>query len=128
MSNALDAYLAAVQNFQECATASMDNLVKAKEAYEGAVGASAEIRQILNLQGDTLDSVMTKLQEAVSVHLVRKGEATKVIETPLEKNIPELLRLVEESAPKKASESAAENADQEGTREMPAPKKKMWQL
>jgi hypothetical protein len=50
MSNALDKYLAAVQKFQEGAAASMENLIKVREAYQEVLGAGSEIRQILNSQ------------------------------------------------------------------------------
>jgi len=121
MPNALDTYLSAIQKFQECATASMENLTKAREAYQQAVGASAEIRETLNSQGDTLDSLMTKLQDTVGLHLVRKGEPGKSIETQLEEDIPALLRRIQESEPTNAEDTNKPEV-------LSAPKKKIWQL
>jgi len=80
MPNALDAYLSAVQEFQECAAPILENLVKAREAYEQALQASAEIRQILTSQDGALGSVMVKLRDAVSQHLVLKGDPKKLIQ------------------------------------------------
>jgi multidrug efflux pump subunit AcrA (membrane-fusion protein) len=79
MPNALDAYLSAVEKFQQCAAPVLENLTKAREAYEEALQASTEIRQILTSQDDVLGSVMVKLRDTVSQQLVRKSEPKKVI-------------------------------------------------
>jgi hypothetical protein len=79
MPNALDAYLSAVQKFQECAAPILENLIKVREAYEEALQASAEIQQILTSQDDVLGSVMVKLRDTVSQHLVSRSEPKKLI-------------------------------------------------
>jgi hypothetical protein len=103
MPNALDTYLTAVQKFQQFATASMDNLIKAREAYEGARGASSEIRQILSSQDDALGSVMTKLQESVSLNLVRRANPTKANEKPGGDELPDLFLQLKELESVKAT-------------------------
>jgi hypothetical protein len=65
---------------------------------------------------------MTKLQETVSLHLVRKGDPTKRMETPLEEDLPALLRQIQESASNNAGEK-------DKTEILAAPQKKMmWQF
>ena len=121
MPNALDTYLSAVQKFQQCAAPIMENLVKAREAYEEALRASAEIRQILSSQDDSLGSVMTKLQDTVSVHLVRKNDPTKLIEiSPADESGDALARQIQETEPNpKLADKKTETA---------APKKRMWNV
>jgi len=101
MPNAMDTYVVAVQKFQECAAASMENLAKAREAYQEALKASAEIRRILTSQDDSLNSVMIKLQQTVTLHLVHKGDPAKPIEISLEEQLPALLRQIREAEPQK---------------------------
>jgi hypothetical protein len=79
MPNALDAYLSAVERFRQCAAPILENLTKAREAYEEALQASTEIRKILTSKDDVLGSVMVKLRDTVSQQLVPKSEPKKVI-------------------------------------------------
>ncbi len=123
MPNALDNYLTAVQKFQECATMTMENLSKAREAYEGSIAASAEIHQILKSQDDALGSLMNKLEESVSFHLARRTDPRKVIETPVTEDLPTMLHELQESQSKKASGSESKKNNEEEK-----PIKKLWQL
>ena len=84
MSNTMDMYSEAVERFKEYSTASMDNLVKARQAYEEALQASEEIRKSLMSRDESIKSVMTQLQEIVGEHLAGKVAAPKLIEMPTE--------------------------------------------
>ncbi len=112
MPNALDAYLSAVQKFQECAAPVLENLIKAREAYEKALQASAEIRQILTSHDDVLGSVMVKLRDTVSQHLVARGEPKKPI--PMfprdDEEVTALLRQVLEEHSKLADDETGRQA------------------
>jgi hypothetical protein len=118
MPNALDTYLTAVRKFEECASASTENLVKAQEAYEGAIAASAEIREILNSQTEALGSTVAKLKETMTFSLLAKNNAKKTIDNTVTENLPQLLRQIEES-----DSNNGEHKDK-----LEAPKKRMWQL
>ncbi len=99
----------------------MESCVKAREAYQAALGASSEIRQILNSQGDTLDSLITKFQETMKLRLVRKDNLPTPVENPLEENVPALLRQIQES-------NSSNGSEEKETHILAAPKKKLWQL
>lgn len=80
MQNAMDIYTEAVAKFKEYSAASMDNLVKARKAYEDALRASEEIRRNLASHDESIKSVMFQLQEIVGEHLADKAAAAKLIE------------------------------------------------
>jgi hypothetical protein len=80
MQNPMDIYTEAVEKFKEYSAASMDNLVKAREAYEDALRASEDIRKNLASHDESIKSVMSKLQEIVSEHLAGKAAPAQLIE------------------------------------------------
>jgi DNA repair exonuclease SbcCD ATPase subunit len=84
MPNAMDTYSEAVEKFKEYSTAAMDNLVKARQAYEEASRASDEIRKSLLSRDESIKSVMTQLQEIAGEHLADEAAAAKLIEMPSE--------------------------------------------
>jgi exonuclease VII small subunit len=64
-------YNAAVDNFTKSATTFLEqlhHLNRAREAYQQAVTASAELRSILDLGDQTLRALMGELEQAITVH------------------------------------------------------------
>jgi DNA repair ATPase RecN len=80
MRNAMDIYSEAVERFKEYSAVSMDNLVKARKAYEDALRASEDIRKNLTSNDESIKSVMFQLQEIVSEQLAAGAEVAKLIE------------------------------------------------
>jgi exonuclease VII small subunit len=80
-------YSEAVDEFSKQATeflTYMPLLTKARDAYQRAMAVSAEVRSMLDAGDKTLQTLMTQLEEAVSVHLSKasadkkKPESVKV--------------------------------------------------
>lgn len=72
-------YSEAVDEFSKQATeflTYMPLLTKARDAYQRAMAVSAEVRSMLDAGDKTLQTLMTQLEEAVSVH-VNKASADK---------------------------------------------------
>ena len=66
------AYREAVGEFTANATALIEHIplfTKARDAYEQAVRASAEVRNILDAGDETLRLLMTDLEQAVNIHV-----------------------------------------------------------
>jgi hypothetical protein len=101
MPNAMDVYSQAVEKFNQCVAACMDDLLNAREAYEEAFRASGEIRKTLTSGEESITSVMARLQDILGVPLADKG-ATKLVEMiDIEKELPALLRQIRETEPEK---------------------------
>lgn len=72
-------YSEAVDEFSKQATeflTYMPLLTKARDAYQRAMAVSAEVRSMLDAGDRTLQTLMTQLEESVSVHL-NKASADK---------------------------------------------------
>lgn len=80
MQNAMDIYSEAVERFKEYSTVSMDNLVKARKAYEEVLRASEDIRKNLTSNDESIKTVMSQLQEIVGEHLAAGAEVANLIE------------------------------------------------
>jgi predicted RNase H-like HicB family nuclease len=106
----------------------MESCANAREAYEAALVASAEIRQVLDSQGDTLESLMSKLQETITLHTVRKGETPSPLEAQVEENVHALIRQLKESEPDNGKSEPDNGKKDETTTVSASPKKKIWQL
>jgi len=79
-------YTEALNEFTRSATAFIEQLpllTKAREAYEQAMKASAELRKVLDIGEENLQSLMTQLEQAVSIHGVK----------PADKKRPELAKV-----------------------------------
>jgi exonuclease VII small subunit len=79
-------YTESLNEFTRSATAfiaQLPLLTKAREAYEQAMKASAELRKVLDTGEENLQTLMTQLEQAVSVHGVK----------PADKKKPELARV-----------------------------------
>jgi|ERR1700681_2214201 hypothetical protein len=101
MPNAMDVYSQAVEKFNQCVTACMDDLLNAREAYEEAFRASGEIRKTLTSGEESITSVMARLRDILGVPLADKG-VTKLVEMiDIEKELPALLRQIRETEPEK---------------------------
>src|SRR6201984_2304821 len=83
----MTSYTEAVDEFSRHATeflTYMPLLTKARDAYQRAMAVSAEVRSMLDAGDKTLQTLMTQLEEAVSVHLSKasadkkKPESVKV--------------------------------------------------
>jgi hypothetical protein len=80
-------YTGAVEDFRKSATAFMqhvDLLAQARDAYQQAMTASAELRNVLDAGDENLRTLMTQLEQALSLYMARpvldrkKPEAVKV--------------------------------------------------
>ena len=101
MPNAMDVYSQAVEKFNQCVTACMDDLLNAREAYEEAFRASGEIRKTLTSGEESITSVMARLRDILGAPLADKG-VTKLVEMiDIEKELPALLRQIRETEPEK---------------------------
>jgi len=72
----MTAYTEALNEFTHSATAFIEQLpllTKARDAYEQAMKASAEMRKVLDTGEENLKSLMSQLEQAVSVHGVKAG-------------------------------------------------------
>lgn len=79
LPSSMATYSEAVEEFSKQATeflTYMPLLTKAREAYQRAMAVSEEVRTTLDAGDKTMQTLMTQLEEAVTVHLV-KGPADK---------------------------------------------------
>jgi exonuclease VII small subunit len=73
-------YTEALNDFTRSATAFIEQLpllTKARDAYEQAMKASAELRKVLDTGEENLQSLMTQLEQAVNVHGVKPAPDRK---------------------------------------------------
>lgn len=73
-------YTEALNDFTRSATAFIEHLpllTKAREAYEQAMKASAELRKVLDTGEENLQTLMTQLEQAVNVHGVKTAPDRK---------------------------------------------------
>jgi hypothetical protein len=64
-------YMDAVEEFRESATAfiqQLNLLAQARDAYQQAMTASAELRSVLDAGDDNLRTLMTQLDQALDLH------------------------------------------------------------
>jgi exonuclease VII small subunit len=76
----MNTYTEALNEFTRSATAFIEQLpllTKAREAYEQAMKASAELRKVLDTGEENLQTLMTQLEQAVSVHGVKTASDRK---------------------------------------------------
>ncbi|MGA9966792.1 MAG: hypothetical protein WBQ10_16465 [Terriglobales bacterium] len=67
-------YIGAVEDFRKSATAFMqhvDLLAQARDAYQQAMTASAELRTVLDAGDENLRTLMTQLEQALDLHMSR---------------------------------------------------------
>jgi hypothetical protein len=75
-SPTMTAYTEALNEFTKNATAFIEQLpllTKARDSYEQAMRAGAELRKILDTGQENLKTLMTQLEQAVNIHGVRSG-------------------------------------------------------
>jgi hypothetical protein len=73
-SSNMTTYIAAVNEFTRNATAFIEQLpllTKARDAYEQAMKASAELRKVLDAGEENLRTLMTQLEQGVSIQRVK---------------------------------------------------------
>lgn len=74
----LGAYTEAVNKFTKSASAFIEHLpllVDAKQAYDEATKASAELRRVLDAGDENLRALMSHLEQMANVHLVSTGKS-----------------------------------------------------
>ena len=77
-------YIDAVEEFRRSATAFMqhvDLLTQARDAYQQAMTASAELRTVLDAGDENLRTLMTQLEQALNLHMTRPALDRKKPET-----------------------------------------------
>ncbi len=65
-------YIGAVEDFRKSATAFMqhvDLLAQARDAYQQAMTASADLRTVLDAGDENLRTLMTQLEQALNLHM-----------------------------------------------------------
>lgn len=70
----MSTYVGAVEDFRKSATAFMqhvDLLVQARDAYQQAMTASAELRTVLDAGDENLRVLMTQLEQALNLHMAK---------------------------------------------------------
>ena len=75
-SSTMTTYTEALNEFTRNATAFIEHLpllTKARDSYEQAMRAGAELRKILDTGQESLQTLMTQLEQAVNVHGVKSG-------------------------------------------------------
>jgi hypothetical protein len=73
-SSTMTTYIGAVNEFTRNATAFIEQLpllTKARDAYEQAMKASAELRKVLDVGEENLRTLMTQLEQGVSIQRVK---------------------------------------------------------
>ncbi len=73
-------YTEALNEFTRSATAFIEHiplLTKARDAYEQAMKASAELRKVLDTGEENLQTLMTQLEQAVNVHGMKSAADRK---------------------------------------------------
>src|SRR5579864_2565118 len=71
----MSTYVGAVEDFRKSATAFMqhvDLLAQARNAYQQAMTASAELRTVLDAGDENLRTLMTQLEQALNLHMANK--------------------------------------------------------
>src|SRR3984893_4409610 len=79
-SSTMTTYIGAVNEFTRNATAFIEQLpllTKARDAYEQATKASAELRKVLDAGEENLQTLMRQLDQAVNVHGVKPAADRK---------------------------------------------------
>jgi exonuclease VII small subunit len=79
-SPTMTTYTEALNEFTRSATAFIEQLpllTKARDAYEQAMRASAELRKVLDTGEENLQTLMTQLEQAVNVHGVKSAPDRK---------------------------------------------------
>ena len=72
----MSTYTGAVENFRKSATAFMQHvelLSQARDAYQQAMTASAEMRSALDAGDENLRTLMAQLEQALNLHIARPG-------------------------------------------------------
>jgi hypothetical protein len=67
-------YISAVEDFRKSATAFMqhvDLLSQARDAYQQAMTASADLRAVLDTGDDNLRTLMAQLEQALNLHMAK---------------------------------------------------------
>ena len=70
----MSTYVGAVENFRKSATAFMqhvDLLSQARDAYQQAMTASAELRTVLDAGDENLRTLMAQLEQALTLHMAK---------------------------------------------------------
>ena len=73
-------YTEAMNEFTKNATAFIEHLpllTKARDAYDQAMRASAEVRKVLDGGEENLRTLMTQLEQAINVHVVKPAPDKK---------------------------------------------------
>jgi flagellar biosynthesis chaperone FliJ len=84
-------YMDAVEEFRESATAFIQNLnllAQAREAYQQAMTASAELRSVLDAGDQNLRTLMTQLEQALDLHTTRAVLDSKKKPEPVKSEPP----------------------------------------
>ena len=84
-------YMDAVEEFRESATAFIQNLnllAQAREAYQQAMTASAELRSVLDAGDQNLRTLMTQLEQALDLHTTRPALDGKKKPEPVKVDAP----------------------------------------
>jgi len=84
-------YMDAVEEFRESATAFIQNLnllAQAREAYQQAMTASAELRSVLDAGDQNLRTLMTQLEQALDLHTTRPALDNKKKPEPVKAEPP----------------------------------------
>jgi|SRR6266853_355275 len=79
-SSTMTTYIGAVNEFTRNATAFIEQLpllTKARDAYEQAMKASAELRKVLDAGEENLRTLMTQLEQGVSIQRVKAAPDKK---------------------------------------------------
>lgn len=85
--NFMATYVGAVEEFRESATAFIQHLnllAQARDAYQQAMTASAELRAVLDAGDENLRTLMTQLDQALDLHTGKPA---------LDKKRPELVKV-----------------------------------
>jgi hypothetical protein len=93
-------YTEAVDEFTTSATAFLEHIPlfsKAREAYEEAIQASAELRRVLDTGDETLRTLMSEIEDTVNVHVVKptpdkkRPEPAKIESIKAEERSPQVV-------------------------------------
>jgi hypothetical protein len=81
----ISSYREAVDEFTRNATTLIENIplfTRARDAYEQAIRASAEVRRVLDTGDDTLRMLMTEVEQAINIHVGRSSGDRRRSEGP----------------------------------------------
>ena len=87
----MSTYVGAVENFRKSATTFMqhvDLLSQARDAYQQAMTASAELRTVLDTGDENLRTLMAQLEQALNLHLSKPA----LDRSALDKKRPEAVK------------------------------------